>query len=389
MNIKEIRKNSLYYKINEINRYGNPDFISKILEYDNKGHNQQDLFNKYNKLAKIILKQINLNIEYKSDKLEKLYNSMDLDPNHILHGFLKLISKKKSETEIKQIIEKMPLNHNIMLYNHIEYKLKLLNLSYFTKRDKLISKLGNHLDCTVPISNNKNDCEIIYQCTHIRTNKLHTYKTIYKKLNITKPISGTNIYHLFDSGTEISLALINYGINYLKSHNYILIGKNYNLSEYKLPEKFILLSSEYQNKNSKTKYINSINMLVATDKTNNKILVAEIIKIIKNFYKSLNLSFKIINIVSSKLKLKESKRYDILGYLLKSNIYCKIGSCSIILNYNSSPNIYKVNATLFNDLNVINCILEQYQTTKNYLLIPKILKPYIKKDFILYKNKTY
>ena len=114
------------------------------------------------------------------------------------------------------------------------------------------------------------------------------------------------------------------------------------------------------------------------------------IKTSEEFYQSLGLSYRVIQIVSGGLNNAASMKYDLEGYFPGSDNYKELVSCSNCLDYFSKKiackdmdknYLHMLNSTLCANTRTICCILETYQTDEG-ITIPDVLKPYMKMDSI-------
>lgn len=104
-----------------------------------------------------------------------------------------------------------------------------------------------------------------------------------------------------------------------------------------------------------------------------------------DFYDSLGLSYRVINIVSGALNLGASKKYDIEGYFEGSGTYRELVSCSNCTDYFSKrlgiknhkgEYVHMLNSTLCANTRTLCCILEKYQTAEG-ILVPPVLRKYM------------
>jgi len=124
----------------------------------------------------------------------------------------------------------------------------------------------------------------------------------------------------------------------------------------------------------------------------------EMINISEQFYQSLGLSYRIVNIVSGELNNAAAKKYDLEAWFPSTGEYRELVSCSNCTDYQSrrleikygnvkaedgsTPFVHMLNSTLTATERALCCILENYQTDKG-IRIPEALKsflaPYTKK----------
>ena len=127
------------------------------------------------------------------------------------------------------------------------------------------------------------------------------------------------------------------------------------------------------------------------------------IKVSQEFYESLGLPYRVINIVSGALNNAAAKKYDLEAWFPGYNTYRELVSCSNCTDYQSRSAeirlrtdkkvegdkkvyVHMLNGTLCATERALCCILENYQTEKG-LNVPEVLRPYVGVDFIPYKEE--
>lgn len=128
------------------------------------------------------------------------------------------------------------------------------------------------------------------------------------------------------------------------------------------------------------------------------------IGIAEEFYKSLNLPYRVINIVSGALNDAASMKYDLEAWFPGYNTYRELVSCSNCTDFQSrglnvkmfpkkgskdktKELVHMLNGTLCATERTLCCILENYQTPEG-VRIPEVLRPYMAGvDFIPYVHK--
>ncbi|AYV75534.1 MAG: seryl-tRNA synthetase [Terrestrivirus sp.] len=113
----------------------------------------------------------------------------------------------------------------------------------------------------------------------------------------------------------------------------------------------------------------------------------------KEFYDSLNISYRVVTIVSGALNNSASIKYDLEGYFVGSQKYKELVSCSNCTDFFSrrlniknkyGKYVHILNSTLCANTRTICVILEQYQTDTG-IIVPEVLRKYMGgKDFIPY-----
>lgn len=127
----------------------------------------------------------------------------------------------------------------------------------------------------------------------------------------------------------------------------------------------------------------------------------EMIKIAENFYKSLKLPYRVVNIVSGELNDAAAKKYDLEAWFPGYETFRELVSCSNCTDFQSrglevrlqlkggkeKVYVHMLNATLCATERTMCCILENNQTEEG-VKIPEVLQPFMGgKDFIPYNKK--
>ena len=128
----------------------------------------------------------------------------------------------------------------------------------------------------------------------------------------------------------------------------------------------------------------------------------EMIRVSEEFFESLKLPYRVINIVSGALNNAAAKKYDLEAWFPGYGTYRELVSCSNCTDYQSrsaeirlrtgkkeddkATYVHMLNGTLCATERALCCILENYQTEKG-LVVPEVLRYYIGKDFLPYKEE--
>ncbi|CAL1374835.1 unnamed protein product [Linum trigynum] len=129
----------------------------------------------------------------------------------------------------------------------------------------------------------------------------------------------------------------------------------------------------------------------------------EMIKNSEDFYKSLNLPYQVIAIVSGALNDAAAKKYDLEAWFPASKTYRELVSCSNCTDYQSrrleirygqkkgneaaKQYVHLLNSTLTATERTLCCILENYQK-EDGVEVPEVLRPYLGgKSFIPFQTK--
>ncbi|XP_028131108.1 serine--tRNA ligase, cytoplasmic [Diabrotica virgifera virgifera] len=125
-------------------------------------------------------------------------------------------------------------------------------------------------------------------------------------------------------------------------------------------------------------------------------MMDEMIENAENFYKSLEIPFRIVNIVSGALNHAAAKKLDLEAWFPGSGAFRELVSCSNCLEYQArrlqvrygqtkkmnavTDYVHMLNATMCATTRVICAILENYQTETG-VRVPTALKPFMPEDY--------
>lgn len=130
----------------------------------------------------------------------------------------------------------------------------------------------------------------------------------------------------------------------------------------------------------------------------------EMISTCEEFYKSLGLSYQIVNIVSGALNNAAAKKYDLEAWFPTLGVYRELVSSSNCTDYQSrametrfgqkkagqqeKTYVHMLNATLCATERTICCLLENYQTPEG-VVVPEVLRPFMGGlEIMKYVNKV-
>lgn len=119
-------------------------------------------------------------------------------------------------------------------------------------------------------------------------------------------------------------------------------------------------------------------------------MMEEMIKSSRDFYESLNIPYKVINIVSGELNNAAAQKYDLEAWFPASQTYRELVSCSNCTDYQSrrvqakimnakkgeNEYVHMLNSTLSATERTLCCIVENHQTDKG-VNVPEVLRPYM------------
>lgn len=459
MDIKFIKSNLSFIKDNQIKRFKDSKIVDVILEVDKQHATNEYFISKCNQLKKMMSiftcktklssndnNDNNDNYDYdyifetlynmvkenkiQQDIMEYLDESKFTRSNYITMS--KFINEKINETPINLLKERdryinqlcNVLNENVPIDNNEDN-----NVIVITKDNSMIFPT---------ILNKLNHVEL--------ANKLGIID-----METGSKIAGNRGYFLKGVGVRLNMALMTYAIDFLEKKNYTpnytphfmnpnIAGllcqmEDYDDTLYKvysdktnfkyliatseqpltgyyankqfvneLPIKFAGLSTCYRKETGKRDHDNGIfrvhqfekvEQLCIVEPENSETMLEEMIKTSQEFYDSLNISYRVVTIVSGQLNNSAAIKYDLEGLFISSEKYKELVSCSNCTDYFSkrlniknkyNKYVHILNSTLCANTRTICVILEQYQTETG-IIIPMVLRKYMNdKEFIPFIN---
>lgn len=319
----------------------------------------------------------------------------------------------------------------------------------FDDRNKLVAVIPNLLHPSVPIFMSEENNTVLFNNSLCETKKFDQYE-LCKKLGIIEDasdISGNRGYFLTNEGVRLNYALINYALDFLEKKGYKLMYtphfvekkhmKNIcqlsefdeTLYELKDSDHYLIATSEQPMTTyfSKTKLnklpvmlcgistcyrketgshgkdtlgifrvhqFEKIEQFCVSSADESWELMEKMINNSKEFYDSLGLSYRVVNIVSKELNNAASMKYDLEGWFPGSQKYRELVSCSNTTDYFSrkikckdqnGKFAHMLNSTLCANTRTICCILETHQCDDG-VAIPEVLRKYYQTEKIYFKN---
>jgi seryl-tRNA synthetase len=321
----------------------------------------------------------------------------------------------------------------------------------YTERNILVSKIPNLIGDKTPIDDNEDRNPIIstYGDPFKVDGLLDHYELCnkFKLLESATDFSGHRGYVMVGDLVRLNYAIMNYSLDFIQNKKFKVmyvphflkkewIENVCQLSEfdetlYKLDdtdEKYLIATSEqfltayHTNKKIldlpqlicgvstcfrkeagahgkdvsgifRVHQFEKVEMFTVTDNDKSWEMMENMINIAKEFYESLGLPYRVVNIVSGALNNAAAMKYDIEGWFPGSGKYRELVSCSNTLDYfsrkiktvnNKGEYVHMLNSTLYANTRTLCCILENYQEiNENKIKIPHVLIPYFGKSEIV------
>ena len=455
MDIHVIRANPQQIRDNQIARFKDPSIVDLILELDEKWKNlkwKEDNIRKLkNKLSKkFVNAPTNTTLhwddeEYTIDKFIDDLMHERVDDNKLTKDQLKLIVK-----HINEIIEKgcSKSDSDDEMSNVLQKRDKYISeLGNQLHNECIIS--DNEENNGIIYSNFENQCELQ------ETSKMLDHIDLLEKLGFVDTENGIKVagnrgYFLTGFGVRLNQAILNYALDFLDKKQFKLMETPHfvtkelmsqitQLSDYEetlykiegydkyliatseqpltamfngkvihdtpLPIKLGGLSSCYRKEAGaharhtrgiyRVHQFQKVEQFCVTDPGKSWGMFREMITNSKEFYESLGLKFRIVNIVSGALNNAASMKYDLEAYFPGSNEWCELVSCTNVLDYFSKriglkgskgEYLHMLNCTLCANTRTLCALVETNQTGEGFI-VPEVLRPYLgETKFVPFKN---
>ena len=291
-----------------------------------------------------------------------------------------------------------------------------------------------------------------YEHDHAKLLEFFEEKYVPDLKKKSSQLAGHRAYFLIGDIMKLQLALINYSMDYLMNNGFIpvspppflkknIMSKTAQLSDFEdqlykienqdayliatseqpisaihyndilnkndLPKKYCGLSPCFRKEAGargkdvtgifRVHYFDKIEIFCITNPDDSWNEFENIIKIVEKFYQSLNIPYRIVNIVSGGLNNAAAKKYDLEGLFPNTNRYRELVSCSNCTDFQSrklnikyannlnkkNKYVHMLNSTLCATTRMISCILENYQE-QNGIRIPSVLRSYFGNEKMIY-----
>ncbi len=443
MDIHFIRENTQAVKDNQRKRFADEDIVDKILQHDKEFKRADFEASQLRKYKNI------LSASFNSASKNEIIVLADMDTvlNDIINGSVMLSSLTKAQLSFvgKHINSKIDKEDKIC-------KKALVD------RDQLILLLGNMLHADVPVCKNEDGNVVVCENNNNNKDlpdKKYDHNDLCKMLDCVDSEAGIKIagnrgYFLTGCGVKLNLALINYAMDFLEKRNYKLISTPHTVNKdfmsqitqlsdyedtlYKLEgtDKYLIATSEqpltayFSDKHFHTKELpikvaglsscyrketgahgkqtrgiyrvhqfEKVEQFCVADAETSWQVFHDMMSVAREFYDSLGINYRVINIASGSLNSSASMKYDLEAWFPGSKFYGELVSCTNCLDYFSKRlNVRKtddkkflhmLNCTLCANTRVLCCLLESYQTEEG-VVVPEVLRKYMGIDFLKYKQ---
>lgn len=320
--------------------------------------------------------------------------------------------------------------------------------------EKELTKIGNTVDPSVPVSNNEDDNLIVKEWgAPIQQEGLHFHHEVLHRIDGYEPergvqVAGHRAYFLTGYGFLLEQALMSYASAFLMNRKYKMLKPPFFMNKdvmaqvaqlddfdeqlYKVvgeDEKYLIATSEQpicgyhkgewiQESALPLRYggfstcfrkeagshgkdtwgifrvhqFDKIEQFCITEPEHSAAMHEEMIKHAEDFYQSLNLPYRVVNIVSGELNNAATKKFDLEAWFPAYKEYRELVSASNCTDYQSrameircgikkenqreKKYVHMLNSTLCASTRTVCCILENYQD-ENGVKVPEVLVPFM------------
>lgn len=440
IDIELIRNNKEKVKQSEKDRYRDPSTVDQVFEMDLAWRKKRHDLDQLNREMNTLQKQVKDTM--KANKKQPECNDVKCQHEEL--------DNKLAKVSIESLVEQR---------NTLKAKKELLETDIKTTENEirtLLSKIGNIIRDDVVISEDEEDNKLIYEYKSTRKlSKKYHYHELFDKIegcdtNKGSAIAGHRGYYLFEELGLLGMALTRYAIDFMRKKGYkfvqtpVMMNKNSmartaQLSDfddqlYKLENDYYLIATSEQpltclhmDENIfdlPIKYVGhslcfrkeagahgkdnhgifrvhqfeKIEQFVICDKESDKYF-DEMIGNVQDLYKSLDISYRVVSIVSKELNDAASVKYDLECYFPMTNRYRELVSCSNCTDYqsrnlevrmgygkkNGKEYVHMLNCTVVAVQRMLCCLVENYQQ-ENGIQIPDVLVKYFGNSFIEFRK---
>ncbi|KAM0678487.1 hypothetical protein BDAP_000989 [Binucleata daphniae] len=393
----------------------------------------------------------------KKYELDQMQKRMNLLQKEIKENYIKLKDKKQENSEMLKVTnDKLIEERNNIKKEQEETLMKVNNLHNEIKSN--LSRIGNIVKNDVPVSNDEKDNKLIRNYVSARKiNKNFGYPELFRKINGCDTekgarISGHRGYYLLGETALLGMSLARYAIDFMCERGFLLVqtpvfmskevmsktaqlsdfdeqlyhleGDNYliatseqpltalhmNENVFDMPKKYVGHSLCFRKEAGahgkdnqgifRVHQFEKIEQFVVCNENESEKYFCEMIRNVEELYKSLDISYNVVSIVSGELNDAAAIKYDLECLFPHTERFRELVSCSNCTDYQSrdlevregfgKENERKVYAHMLNCTVVavqrmLCCIIENYQC-EDGIEIPQVLVKYFGKDKILYKN---
>jgi seryl-tRNA synthetase len=319
----------------------------------------------------------------------------------------------------------------------------------------LVDRIGNIVHESVPVSDNEDNNVVVRTHGTLASaeGKLHHHEVLHRlyiaELDRGVGVAGHRAYFLRGFGVRLNQALINYALDFLRKRDYVelqtpffmrkaamaktmQLSTDHDLYHLTNDDSYLIATSEQpisalhqeewfaekdlagkpikyagystcfrREAGAHGKDVNGIFRVHQFEKVEQFVIChpdeswaihEQMVRVAEEFYQSLGLAYRVINIVSKELNAAAAKKYDVEAWFPARQIYRELVSASNCTDYQSRglgvkfgnrtkdeksvPYVHMLNGTMCATERTICCLLENYQDANGFV-VPDVLRPYL------------
>lgn len=361
---------------------------------------------------------------------------------------------KKNKTETKELFDTNIKEQQEHKARSVELLAVVKSLE--TEIYKKLSTIGNILDDDVVFSKDETNNKLVRSYKSDRPILANLpYDVLFDKIGGVDLVRGAKLvghrgYFILEELALLKSAIASYAIDFARERGYKLIqtpvfikktemAKTAQLSDfdeqlYKVEDEMYLIATSEQplslmhsgerisNQELPIKYVgeslcfrkeagahgkdnkglfrihqfDKIEQFVLCAPKDSKELFESMISLSEDFYRSLDISYNVVSIVSGEMNDSAAIKYDLEAFFPETKRFRELVSCSNCTDYQSrnaeirfgfsegNSYVHMLNCTLVAVQRAMCCIVENYQDPTG-IIIPEVLKPYFKRSHISFK----
>lgn len=451
IDIKLIRYSKEIVRQSEIKRFRDPQIVDTLYELDRNWIQVRKTLDDFNR--KMNLLQKGIKDFYKKNKKSALEEEKDLIQSKLdnLMGPLEF-------ENFKEIIQDLTFPELINVKTAFKSEKEKLTLEVETLEKEISEKLatiGNIIHADVKVSKDEAENPVIrvFETNSVNFEKKKPYAEILSLIDGCDTLRGSRIaghrgYFLFEDFALLGMSLARYAIDFMRIKGYRLcqtpqfmttdsmaktaqlgdfddqlysIGDAYLIATSEqpltalymdeilvtLPIKFVGHSICYRKEAGahgkdnqgifRVHQFEKVEQFVICAEDESEAMFHRMIEIVEELYKSLNLPYRVVSIVSGELNDAASIKYDLEGWFPTRNEYRELVSCSNCTDYqsrslnvrhgygNECKFVHMLNCTVVAVQRMLCCLIENYQV-EDGIVVPEVLREYMKVEKIFYRK---
>lgn len=453
IDIKLIRNSKEIVIQSEVNRFRDPNAVELIYDLDQRWIKKRQTLDEYNRRMNLLQDNIKLSIKKHGKKI------MQEEKGDFLLPMIEALMSEDNPKTFKDKLVDMQVHEITACRNAMKCEKEKLTHEIVSLEKEINAKLGaigNILHADVKVSNDEEENPVIrtFSVEPVPCASPKPYAEILSLIDGCDTLRGSRIaghrgYFLFEDFALLGMSLSRYAIDFMRTKGFKLcqtpqfltaetMAKTAQLSDFAdqlysigdafliatseqpltalymdeiifdLPQKFVGHSICYRKEAGahgkdnqgifRVHQFEKVEQFVICSDQDSATMFYEMIENVEDLYKSLNLPYRVVSIVSGELNDAAAIKYDIEGWFPTRKEYRELVSCSNCTDYQSrSLNVrhgygnecrfvHMLNCTVVAVQRMLCCLIENFQV-EDGIMVPEALQPYMKTSRIFYKKK--